>query len=755
MKRLLYVFFLIPLFTFSQAPTNTVRNISVNKFANKYLIIFDYQRGTGSNVAADSFVVQLHQLSSVCATTNCLPSNGEFFKRSASKQVNYSDFQVKTCGTNQLRCLKFRMKSTGLGASTKDSILIHCVDSIDLGVIIYTANGTAYKTNGYNCSNPSLEPKIWTAASPTIRIDSVPTAAITNLFISDVDSSFFTINWRNSFSDSVLILGFTDTATSVNFTAPTDGMDYGSNATNNYPLAPNSGPGGWKVYYAGRNTNPGGMQTLKIFNIPSTKLNRFFIRAIPYNKDLNGCIYGITNNNAYLNTNIPETSTKLKPAPPSDTVKNFRIISYDSSSIQLGFTIPTCDSFLLVYSSTAFPNFLPNGFYLANTDSSTIQINQFDTLRNDQFLVIYKGSGLSPLQKTLNITGFQPDQFAYFTLFTFNSNGEDFENYNTMPQKLRAFTDAIYPANCPIYQGSFSNITNVNGSNFFEYTISWDKGIGTSRTLVVLSQNGPITGSPNEKREYHASDRFGFGDQLAPGEYIVYNDTGRFILVSDIPRLGPSTPIYFKLFSFNGTKVFPSNPDSSNTYYNISCVRDSFLLPVTLKFIQAKRVEDLVVFEWETAQEIQNQGFQIQWSEHGKNWKNLDFIPGHGNSSISHSYRWSKSIFQFPTQFYLRFQQKDFNGNSSFSPVFSIIGEQNTAFWSFQNNEIWMNSPLSGTINYKIYDVSGRIMEEGNDLVRKKNLFQISTSRLPSGVYFVQAAIDQMILPSFKFFQNR
>jgi hypothetical protein len=94
MKRLEFLLLFLPFWAFSQAPTNTVRNISVQKFLNKYLIIFDYQRGTGSNTAADSFVVQFHSLATVCSPGNCLPSTGEYFQNSSTKNVNYTDFQT-------------------------------------------------------------------------------------------------------------------------------------------------------------------------------------------------------------------------------------------------------------------------------------------------------------------------------------------------------------------------------------------------------------------------------------------------------------------------------------------------------------------------------------------------------------------------------------------------------------------------------------------------------------------------------------
>lgn len=752
-KHWLLLFILAPCLALAQAPTNTVRNISVRKFLNKTMIVFDYQRGTGSNIAADSFVVQLHTLSSVCSPTICLPTNGEFFKSSATKNVNYSDFQSKTCGSTNLLCLKFRMKTTGLGASTKDTVIVNCGDTINLGVVVYTAKGTLYKTNGYNCTSPNIEPKIWTAASAFVGTDSIPSNQVSNLSITGIDSSFFTVNWRNSFSDSVLVLGFTDTASSVSFTNPTNGVDYGSGSTNNYALAPTTGPGNWQVFYSGANTNPGGTQSLQVFNIPTSKTNRFHIRILAYNKDTSsGCTYDLVNNNAYFTSSVPSISTKLMPTPPSDTITGFTLNGFDSVSVDVSFVLPECDSFLLVYSSTGFPTFNPSGYYQCSTDSNSISIGSSDTLRNNSFHVIFKGSGYAGQTKSLLVNGLQPDQYVYLTLFVFNSNGQGFENFNTNSQTLRCYTDANYPSECPIYQGSFSNISNIGGVNFFEYTIAWDKGINTNRTLVVLSQNGPITGNPDEKREYFSSDQFGAGDELAPGEYIVYDDTSTFVTVTDIPRLGPSTPIYFKLYSFNGSKISLTNTDSANTYYNIYCTLDSFLLPVELKSIRAYSEKDSVIFQWVTATEKNNQGFQVQWSPNGKSWYNDAFIQGKGNSSFENHYRWTKPLNNLPYKFFVRYQQVDFNGKTSTSPAFSIVGvKQEQPFQFNQNQELSFLPMRTGRLEYIIFNQLGISVKSGIIFAQQNERMILPTQDLPAGNYIIRAESNANFLTPFKF----
>ncbi len=754
MKRfLIFLMFALPFVAVAQPPTNTVRNISVRKLLNRYIVVFDYQRGTGTNILADSFVVQMHVLNNVCAPPNCLPANGEYFQNSASKIVDYADFQVKICGANTLRCLKFRMKPTALGASSRDTVIINCVDNLNLGVLVYTANGTFYKTNGYSCNNANIEPKIWTPATATVQIDSIPTNPVSNLTVTGIDSTFFTLNWRNSFSDSVLVVGFTDSSATVSFSNPINGVDYSSGATNDYTLAPNTGPGSWQVFYSGANNNPGGIQSLQIYNIPSSKTNRYHLRVIAYNKDsASACSYGITHNNAYFTTSVPGISTKIKPTPPSDTITSFSLDAFDSVSVDISFNLPECDSFLLIYSPSAFPNFLPSGYYQCSLDSNNISISSFDTLRNNNFRVIFKGSGYNGQSKQLSVKGLQPDQYVYLTLFVFNSNGQGFENYNSNSQQLRSYTDAIYPADCPIYQGSFSNISNIGGINFFEYTIAWDKGLNTSRTLVVLSQNGPILGNPDEKREYFASDQFGIGDELSSGEYIVYNDTSTFVTVTDIPRIGPSTPIYFKLYSFNGTKISQINPDSSNTYYNIYCTLDSFLLPVELKSIKAFTENDSVVFQWVTAMEKNNQGFQVQWSSNGKSWYNETFIPGKGNTSLESQYRWSKSLNDLPSQFFIRYQQVDFDGKISTSPSFSIQGKkQIESFQYAQNQDLIYLPSRSGLLEYHIFNSLGVMIQQGKIPVQKNEKMAIPVTNLPTGNYIVRGILNNQNATQLKF----
>jgi len=89
----------------------------------------------------------------------------------------------------------------------------------------------------------------------------------------------------------------------------------------------------------------------------------------------------------------------------------------------------------------------------------------------------------------------------------------------------------------------FSAITNS------AMTVSWTNGNGAKRILVVKAQSD-IGAVPQDGSNYTASAAFSNGQTIAEGEYVVYNDTGSSIRVTN---LLPGVVYYFKVFEYNGT----------------------------------------------------------------------------------------------------------------------------------------------------------------------------------------------------------
>jgi hypothetical protein len=85
-------------------------------------------------------------------------------------------------------------------------------------------------------------------------------------------------------------------------------------------------------------------------------------------------------------------------------------------------------------------------------------------------------------------------------------------------------------------------------------------------------------------------------------------------------------------------------------------------LPVTLIEFKYMEHEGRIVLEWSTAQEINNDYFQLEISRNGKNWKLAATVFGHGTSHDTNYYTYDISDQLFPGRNYVRLLQVDFDG---------------------------------------------------------------------------------------------
>ena len=92
-----------------------------------------------------------------------------------------------------------------------------------------------------------------------------------------------------------------------------------------------------------------------------------------------------------------------------------------------------------------------------------------------------------------------------------------------------------------------SNIT-FNYSDVNRLRFSLTPGDGEKR-LIVAKVGSPVTGEPADGVDY-ISGNFGLGNEIAPGEFVVYEGIGYSNIF--LNGLIPNTTYYIKVFEFNG-----------------------------------------------------------------------------------------------------------------------------------------------------------------------------------------------------------
>jgi hypothetical protein len=168
------------------------------------------------------------------------------------------------------------------------------------------------------------------------------------------------------------------------------------------------------------------------------------------------------------------------------------------------------------------------------------------------------------------------------------------------------------------------------------------------------------------------------------------------------------------------------------------------IIPVELTSFTANTSDGNVVLNWETATEINNQGFEIERRTADTEYRTIGFVEGHGTTTEPQSYSYiDKTAEQGLT--YYRLKQVDFDGHYTYSVEIEIDATGPLSFNLAQNypnpfnpsTNIKYSVPEAGNVKLSVYNLVG---EEVAILVNgfsQAGTFDVTfdASNLPSGVY--------------------
>ncbi|MEO1216161.1 MAG: LamG-like jellyroll fold domain-containing protein [Bacteroidota bacterium] len=157
-------------------------------------------------------------------------------------------------------------------------------------------------------------------------------------------------------------------------------------------------------------------------------------------------------------------------------------------------------------------------------------------------------------------------------------------------------------------------------------------------------------------------------------------------------------------------------------------------LPVEFLSFKALNTSEGISLDWETTQEINNSGFEVQFSTDLDNWEELGFVEGKGAVTEINSYNF---LHNNPKkgQNYYRLKQIDINGAFDYSEMVSVYSSGLGVLNIYPNPSqslINIDGIDVENLRYRIIDNTGRtILQSEMD----KNQIDIST--LANGLYFL------------------
>lgn len=161
--------------------------------------------------------------------------------------------------------------------------------------------------------------------------------------------------------------------------------------------------------------------------------------------------------------------------------------------------------------------------------------------------------------------------------------------------------------------------------------------------------------------------------------------------------------------------------------------------PVEIRFFKSNVKYCSINLSWATASETINQGFEIQKSIDGYNWKAVGWVNGAGTTSETQYYSYNEVVNQ-KGQYYYRLKQVDEDGSYTYSTTKNLrVEDCYFADSSILQSNVIKHRVLNFTrlvLDYKIYDTTGRIV----NLQESKN-----------GIYFLKYTEDGMQYKAEKF----
>jgi hypothetical protein len=429
----------------------------------------------------------------------------------------------------------------------------------------------------------------------------------------------------------------------------------------------------------------------------------------------------------------------IGPESTNDAVMSF---NYNDGSLISAAFIPGGNPNL----STPIEALLTPNATILVSDQLTDNIVEFDTLGN--FLRIFfggntsildncRGIAIRPATNTVVATpagGANQDAIAEFDLNTGNYLGNFIAPNSTL---MDGPWDIIFRSTDCLVTGQASNNVvryDLNGNYLgnFVASINFPEQINKtlSSNIIVGNFSSPsglyIYDSNGTQLNYFNTITGLRGCfQLGNGNYMVTNGTGVYVLDQNTGAL-LATPIS----GISGRSL---------REYDLSIV------PVELTSFTANVVDQVVVLNWTTATEVNNQGFEIERSADGLNFNQVGYVPGFGTTTEPKSYSYTDQSVNSGVNYY-RLKQIDFDGSFTYSGVAEVEVSLPTVFSLEQNypnpfnpsTSIQFSLPIDAQVKINVYNVVGENVSEivSGNFSAGTHKINFNPITLTSGIYF-------------------
>lgn len=296
--------------------------------------------------------------------------------------------------------------------------------------------------------------------------------------------------------------------------------------------------------------------------------------------------------------------------------------------------------------------------------------------------------------------------------------------------------------------GNWNQTATWGGSAVPDGTPCYDTIIIPASITVTINVQVNLSSCPATKVFVYGSLNFTGGNKLTLA-------TGSFVYLGAGGGLqtggggGSSNLITIGTTDLWSAGCSGSPPPDCGTMMGIDILCVGCSLPVELIAFTATLNQGIVLLNWETASETENDGFWVQRSQDGLNWENIGWVDGALNSSEHVLYSFEDRNPLLGNGYY-RLKQVDMNGAHEYSPIrmvtngniFSgqemlVINESS----GYQNSfALYFAEPIDGEVHITITAINGAVIYDQTYSSDSEEWIVITLNRaLSTGVYVVKA----------------
>jgi uncharacterized protein (DUF1501 family) len=190
-------------------------------------------------------------------------------------------------------------------------------------------------------------------------------------------------------------------------------------------------------------------------------------------------------------------------------------------------------------------------------------------------------------------------------------------------------------------------------------------------------------------------------------------------------------------------------------YLPVANACSAVALPVELLSFVATGKDRAIELDWQTADERDNRGFEIERSTDGRAFTFIGFVTAAADPGGGAFYLYVDPEVSINQLYYYRLRQVDLDGTITTGPVVTArLSGSSVSDWAvglpFPNpaeayTNLSIHAPHDATVRISVVDAGGRQLLTDTHVVigRRDNALRIPTDRLPAGLYSIQVTTGQ------------